>query len=74
MNVETGAEAALFPEKEYIIGIAFAVCLCVLSLYLFLYICLSLPMPPISLLEIASISQRVSVVLIICRIIILSAV
>jgi hypothetical protein len=25
MNVETGAEAALFPEKEYINGIAFAV-------------------------------------------------
>jgi hypothetical protein len=26
MNVETGAEAALFPEKEYINGIAVAVC------------------------------------------------
>ncbi len=26
MNVETGAEAALFPEKEYINGIAIAVC------------------------------------------------
>jgi hypothetical protein len=26
MNVETGAEAALFPGKEYIIGIAVAVC------------------------------------------------
>ncbi len=26
MNVEVGAEAALFPEKEYINGIAFAVC------------------------------------------------
>jgi hypothetical protein len=25
MNVEIGAEAALFPEKEYIIGIAVAV-------------------------------------------------
>jgi hypothetical protein len=25
MNVEIGAEAALFPEKEYINGIAFAV-------------------------------------------------
>jgi hypothetical protein len=25
MNVETGAEAAQFPEKEYINGIAFAV-------------------------------------------------
>jgi hypothetical protein len=25
MNVETGAEAALFPGKEYIIGIAVAV-------------------------------------------------
>jgi hypothetical protein len=25
MNVETGAEAAQFPEKEYIIGIAVAV-------------------------------------------------
>jgi hypothetical protein len=25
MNVETGAEAALFPEKEYIKGIAVAV-------------------------------------------------
>jgi hypothetical protein len=25
MNVETGAEAALFPEKEYINGIAVAV-------------------------------------------------
>jgi hypothetical protein len=27
MNVEIGAEAALFPEKEYINGIGFAVCL-----------------------------------------------
>ncbi len=27
MNVEIGAEAALFPEKEYINGIAFAVVL-----------------------------------------------
>ncbi len=26
MNVEIGAEAAQFPEKEYINGIAFAVC------------------------------------------------
>jgi hypothetical protein len=26
VNVEIGAEAALFPEKEYINGIAFAVC------------------------------------------------
>jgi hypothetical protein len=26
MNVEIGAEAALFPEKEYISGIFFAVC------------------------------------------------
>jgi hypothetical protein len=26
MNVEIGAEAALFPEKEYIYGIAVAVC------------------------------------------------
>jgi hypothetical protein len=26
MNVETGAEAAQFPGKEYIIGIAVAVC------------------------------------------------
>ncbi len=26
MNVEIGAEAALFPEKEYINGIAIAVC------------------------------------------------
>jgi hypothetical protein len=26
MNVEIGAEAALFPEKEYINGIAVAVC------------------------------------------------
>jgi hypothetical protein len=26
MNVEIGAEAALFPEKEYIDGIAVAVC------------------------------------------------
>jgi hypothetical protein len=26
MNVEIGAEAALFPEKEYINGIALAVC------------------------------------------------
>jgi hypothetical protein len=25
MNVEIGAEAALFPEKDYINGIAFAV-------------------------------------------------
>jgi hypothetical protein len=25
MNVETGAEAALFPEKEYINGVAVAV-------------------------------------------------
>ncbi len=28
MNVEIGAEAAQFPEKEYINGIAFAVRLC----------------------------------------------
>jgi hypothetical protein len=27
MNVEIGAEAAQFPEKEYINGIAFAVCM-----------------------------------------------
>jgi hypothetical protein len=27
MNVEIGAEAEQFPEKEYINGIAFAVCL-----------------------------------------------
>ncbi len=27
MNVEIGAEAALFPEKEYINGIAVVVCL-----------------------------------------------
>jgi len=27
MNVEIGAEAALFPEKEYISGIFVAVCL-----------------------------------------------
>ncbi len=27
MNVEIGAEATLFPEKEYINGIADAVCL-----------------------------------------------
>jgi hypothetical protein len=26
MNVEIGAEAALFPEKEYISGISVAVC------------------------------------------------
>jgi len=26
MNVDIGAEAALFPEKEYINGIAVAVC------------------------------------------------
>jgi hypothetical protein len=26
MNVEIGAEAAIFPEKEYINGIAIAVC------------------------------------------------
>jgi hypothetical protein len=26
MNVEIGAEAALFPEKEFINGIAIAVC------------------------------------------------
>ncbi len=26
MNVETGAEAALFPEKDYISGIFVAVC------------------------------------------------
>jgi hypothetical protein len=26
MNVEIGAEATQFPEKEYINGIAFAVC------------------------------------------------
>ena len=26
MNVEIGAEAALFPEKEYIKGIAVSVC------------------------------------------------
>jgi hypothetical protein len=33
MNVETGAESALFPEKEYINGIAFTVWL-FLSLFL----------------------------------------
>jgi hypothetical protein len=27
MNVEIGAEAALFPEKEYIMGIFVAVCI-----------------------------------------------
>jgi hypothetical protein len=27
MNVEIGAEVALFPEKEYVNGIAVAVCL-----------------------------------------------
>jgi hypothetical protein len=35
MNVEIGAEAALFPEKEYINGLSVAVCiqlkLCVLT-------------------------------------------
>ncbi len=30
MNVEIGAEAALFPEKEYVSGIFVAVCLTVL--------------------------------------------
>ncbi len=30
MNVEIGAEAALFPEKEYIYGIFVAVCACML--------------------------------------------
>ncbi len=29
MNVEIGAEAALFPEKEYTNGIAVAVCILV---------------------------------------------
>jgi hypothetical protein len=31
MNVEIGAEAALFPEKEYINGIVVAVCQLYLS-------------------------------------------
>ncbi len=33
MNVETGAEAALFPEKEYICGIFVAVQYCKEILY-----------------------------------------
>ncbi len=33
MNVETGAEAALFPEKEYICGIFVAVQYCKVILY-----------------------------------------
>jgi hypothetical protein len=36
MTVEIGAEAALFPEKEYINGIAIAVCLKPLLSTLFL--------------------------------------
>jgi hypothetical protein len=36
MNVEIGAEAALFPEKEYINGIAVAVHLWPISLILLL--------------------------------------
>ncbi len=47
MNVEIGAEAALFPEKEYINGITVAVYLYysgrdhppVLSLYSFFFVC-----------------------------------
>jgi hypothetical protein len=35
MNVEIGAEAALFPEKEYINGIAVAVWVNCLQLYEF---------------------------------------
>jgi hypothetical protein len=38
MNVEIGAEAAQFPEKEYINGIAFAV-----QCYLVLLQCFFLP-------------------------------
>jgi len=32
MNVEIGAEAALFPEKEYINGMAVAECACLRSM------------------------------------------
>jgi hypothetical protein len=35
MNVEIGAKAALFPEKEYINGIAVAVWLCI---FIFIYL------------------------------------
>jgi hypothetical protein len=44
MNVEIGAEAALFLEKEYINGIAVAVYICGvhLSIYLFLSFYLSI--------------------------------
>ncbi len=37
MNVEIGAEAALFPEKEYINGIAFAVFMTITCWFLFHY-------------------------------------
>ncbi len=37
MNVEIGAEAALFPEKEYINGIAVAVCYCERIAYISIY-------------------------------------
>jgi hypothetical protein len=43
MNVEIGAEAALFPEKEYINGIAVAVLMC----------------PPPKILDVASLGQSV---------------
>jgi hypothetical protein len=40
MNVEIGAEAALFPEKEYINGIAVAVCAMHLGVYNSSWICI----------------------------------
>jgi hypothetical protein len=44
MNVEIGAEAALFPEKEYIRGIFVAVCVSIIyfSYNLFAYMCIFL--------------------------------
>jgi hypothetical protein len=38
VNVGIGTEAALFPEKEYIMEISFAVCEAVLHLYVSVYV------------------------------------
>jgi hypothetical protein len=43
MNVEIGAEAALFPEKEYISGISVTVLLLLLLVYLLFLTSLLLP-------------------------------
>jgi hypothetical protein len=52
MNVEVGAEAALFPEKEYIKGIFVAVCTLICNWYdSAIVIELNVPMTKILLAE-----------------------